>query len=252
MDETETLRPLERIVFDEDVYYGSEGEEIAIESLMCADDLTEEEVRESYTDEQIFEHAMEMRNLDYGEEMAALAAYFGGEKSDMSSFVNPLGGNRILARGAVQLYFGTRTGITVYDDFAQATDCSPSRFGADNVFADCEIKRIWDENGSLFVAGAHHDGGVVVELRQLTDAGERLWGELDCGEYLPEEGLSAMGKTYREGDEDRFVRDLWECGDLCTRPRYLEQAFGCPSEEYERQEAFRVAQATPTARRPRP
>ena len=42
--------------------------------------------------------------------------------------------------------------------------------------SDCEIQKVWDENGTLYLAGAHHDGRVSVEMRQLTDEGERLWG----------------------------------------------------------------------------
>lgn len=36
-----------------------------------------------------------MKDFDYEEEMRALAAFFNGEKSDMSDFVNPYGGNHI-------------------------------------------------------------------------------------------------------------------------------------------------------------
>lgn len=225
-------KPKERIVFDENPYYGDEGEKLAIEDLMSFDGLTEEEVRENYTDTQIFERAMEIKELDYGKEMAALTAFFDGRASLMSDSINPYGGHHILVRGAAQVYYGTRTGITVYEDFAHATDCSPSRFHLGNVFADCEIQKVWDENGSLFIDGAHHDGRVSVELRQLTDEGERLWGELEYGEYLPEEGISAMGRTYREGDENQFVHDLWESGGLCAKPRYMEQAYGCKGEEW--------------------
>lgn len=105
------------------------------------------------------------------EEMRALAAFFNGEKSDMSDFVNPYGGNHILVSGSVGRWNGTSTGIAVYKDFDAATDCSPSRFGQGNVFADCEIQKVWDENGTLYLAGAHHDGRVSVEMRQLTDEG---------------------------------------------------------------------------------
>ena len=90
------------------------------------------------------------------EEMRALAAFFNGEKSDMSDFVNPYGGNHILVSGSVGRWNGTSTGIAVYKDFDAATDCSPSRFGQGNVFADCEIQKVWDENGTLYLAGAHH------------------------------------------------------------------------------------------------
>lgn len=101
------------------------------------DGLTEGEVREDFTDDEIFNHQMEMKDFDYEEEMRALAAFFNGEKSDMSDFVNPYGGNHILVSGSVGRWNGTSTGIAVYKDFDAATDCSPSRFGQGNVFADC-------------------------------------------------------------------------------------------------------------------
>lgn len=178
----------------------------------------------------------EVEDFDYEEEMRALAAFFNGEKSDMSDFVNPYGGNHILVSRSVGRWNGTSTGIAVYKDFDAATDCSPSRFGQGNVFADCEIQKVWDENGTLYLAGAHHDGRVSVEMRQLTDEGERLWGQLDYEDYLPLEGLTAMGKHYELGDENRFVHDLYNSPELCAAPRYVEQSFGCPSEEYEKEE----------------
>lgn len=140
-------KPKERIVFDEDSYYGDEGEEMAINDLMERDGLTEDEVREDFTDDEIFNHQMEMKDFDYEEEMRALAAFFNGEKSDMSDFVNPYGGNHILVSGSVGRWNGTSTGIAVYKDFDAAIDCSPSRFGQGNVFADCEIQKVWDEDG---------------------------------------------------------------------------------------------------------
>lgn len=51
-------KPKERIVFDEDLYYGDEGEEMAINDLMERDGLTEGEVREDFTDYEIFNHQM--------------------------------------------------------------------------------------------------------------------------------------------------------------------------------------------------
>lgn len=156
-------KPKERIVFDEDLYYGDEGEEMAINDLMERDGLTEDEVREDFTDDEIFNHQMEMKDFDYEEEMRALAAFF-------------------------------------------------------------------------YLAGAHHDERVSVEMRQLTDEGESLWGQLDYEDYLPLEGLTAMGKHYELGDENRFVHDLYNSPELCAAPRYAEQSFGCPSEEYEKEE----------------
>lgn len=160
--------PKERIIFDDNPYFGSSGDALAIEDLMNRDGLTEAEVREQYTDHNLFEHAMEMRDFDYEEEIAALTAFFDGRTSDMFSFENPLGGNHLLVRGSVGRWDGTRSGITVYNSFTEAINTSSSRFGGDNVFADCEIQKVWDENGSLFIHGAHHDGSVTVEIRQLS------------------------------------------------------------------------------------
>lgn len=230
------VEPKERIVFDETPYYGSEGEEMAINDLMERDGLTESEVHETYTDSQIFEHAMDMKAFDFEEEMRALTAFFDG-KDNSDKKRNPNWGNHLLVAGSIGRWNGTSSGITVYEDFEHATDCSPSRFGQGNVFADCEIDKVWDENGTLHLTGAHHDGRVSVEMRQLTDEGERLYSEwLDGDElYLPVDGISAMGKTYREGDENQFVHDLWNTPELCATPRYMEQSFGCPAEEYKKE-----------------
>lgn len=69
-------KPKERIVFDEDLYYGDEGEEMAINDLMERDGLTEGEVREDFTDDEIFNHQMEMKDFDYEEEMRAVRSQF--------------------------------------------------------------------------------------------------------------------------------------------------------------------------------
>lgn len=230
------MKPKERVIYDEWVYYGDEGAEIAVADLMSRDGLTETEVREDYTDTQIFEHAMDMRSFDYGEEMAALTAFFDGEKSDISSFENPIGGNPVIARGSVGRWDGTRTGMTVYDDLAAALDTSPSRFGGGNVFADCEIGKVWDENGHLFVHGAHHDGAVDVEIRQLTDAGAEAYETIrDAEDAWEPEPFAVAGKTYDGSDLSvaQAMRDLWDNPDLCPPPRYMEQAYGCPAEEWD-------------------
>lgn len=238
--------PKERVIYDEVWYLGAEGEQMAVNDLMERDGMTEEEVREEYTDSQIFDHALEMRDFDYDFEMDDLARFFAGEKGDAFSFENSDGGNRILAAGSVGRWDGTRSGITVYDDFRSATDCSASRFGLGNVFADCEIDKVWDVNGHLFVSGYHHDGRVEVELRQLTDEGERLYAEHADYEgdiFFPEEGVSAMGSTYRDGDESRFIHDLWDSPEMCAAPRFMERCFGAAAQERGSGERDRAVEA---------
>ncbi len=219
--------PKERIIFDEGLYYGDEGDDLAIQSLMASEDLTEDEVRAAYTDAQIFERAMEMMDLDRTEEIAALSAFFDVDKSDLSSFVNPFGGNRIIARGSIGRWEGTSHGMTGYKDFDDMMS------GSDSVFKDCQIGKVWDENGSLFIHGYHHDGGVDVELRQLTDAGEEALDAIE--DAWVGEPFTSGGREYNGSLESMAaaLRDLWEDPDLCPVPRYMELAFGCPAEEYE-------------------
>lgn len=171
---------------------------------------------------------------DLGEDLKDLGKFFGTGSTIQSGKINDGWGNPILVKGGNGRYDGPRGGITVYENFEEAVDTSEGWHGGDNIFADCEIDGIWDENGSLFVSGAHHDGRACVEMRQLTDKGEELYSSLqfDGGFYLPEEGFETMGFVYREGDENAFIHDLWDNPEMCYKPCYAEKALGYPAEEY--------------------
>lgn len=223
MDKT----PKERIVFDEGVYYGDEGSEISIEDITSREGITVEEVLDSYTEEEIFENAMNMMDIDRSEELAGLKAFLDGSDNPLSSYDNPLGGNRIIARGSIGRWDGTRHGMTAYRDFDDMMG------GPDSVFKDCEISKVWDENGSLFIHGYHHDGGVDVEVRQLTDAGEEALDVIE--DAWVGEPFTVNDKEYDGSLEsvNTAMSDLWNNPDLCPSPRYMELAFGCPAEEYE-------------------
>lgn len=223
MDKT----PKERIVFDEGVYYGDEGSEISIEDIASREGITEAEVLKSFTEEEIFENAMDMMDIDRTEELDGLRAFLDGSDNPLSSYDNPLGGNRIIVRGSIERWDGTSHGMTAYKDFDDMMG------GADSVFKDCEIGKVWDENGSLFIHGYHHDGGVDVEVRQLTDAGEEALDSIE--DAWVGEAFTSGGKEYDGSLEsmDTAMRDLWENPDLCPAPRYMELAFGCSAEEYE-------------------
>lgn len=171
---------------------------------------------------------------DYCEVHEQLEKFFGTGRVNQSEKINESWGNSILVKGGNGRYDGPRGGITVYENFEQVVDTSESWHGGDNIFADCEIDGIWDENGSLFVTGAHHDGRACVEMRQLTDRGEELYSEfqMDGGFYLPEGGFETMGFVYREGDENAFIHDLWDNPEMCSKPHYAEKVLGNPVEEY--------------------
>lgn len=223
MDKT----PKERVIFDESMYYGDEGSELSAENIASRENITVKEVLENYTDEEIFENAMDMLTIDQGEELDGLKAFLDGTENPLSSYDNPLGGNRIIARGAIGRWDGTSHGMTAYRDFDDMMN------GTDSVFKDCEIGKVWDENGSLFIHGYHHDGGVDVEVRQLTDAGEEALDAIEDA-WVGEE-FTIAGKTYDGSAQSTMdaMDDLWENPDLCPTPRYMELAFGCPAEEYE-------------------
>lgn len=171
---------------------------------------------------------------DFGEVSKYLGEFFGSGSVNQSEKINDSWGNSVLVKGGNGRYDGPRSGITVYENFEDATDTSPNWYGRDNIFADCEIDGIWDENGSLFVTGAHHDGRALVEMRQLTDKGEDLYSgfQMDGGFYLPEDGFETMGFVYREGDENAFIHDLWDNPEMCSKPRWAEKVDGFPAEEY--------------------
>lgn len=176
----------------------------------------------------------QMAGDDYCEVHEQLGKFFGSGRVNQSGKINDSWGNSILVKGSNGLYKGPRGGITVYENFEKAVDTSESWHGGDNIFADCEIDGMWDENGSLFVTGAHHDGRACVEMRQLTDKAESLYSDfqMDGGFYLPENGFETMGFVYREGDESAFIHDLWDNPEMCSRPRFAEKALGYPAEEY--------------------
>lgn len=155
---------------------------------------------------------------------------YGGESFNTTYQSNP-----VIVSGTVGRWDGTRSGLTVYKCFEDALDTSPSRFGGDNVFADCEIQKVWDENGSLFVHGAHHDGSVTVEMRQLTDFGIEAYEVIEeVADAWVDDPFTIAGKHY-DGSEQSVIEamhDLWDNPALAQPPRYMERAFGCPVEEY--------------------
>lgn len=211
------LTPKQRIIFDEDMYddeflrdYLAEDYEIYKDELDVSFD--------EYVEHRRNEGALyDIKERDFTEEMASLRSFLDN-------------GNPLIVSGSIGRWDGTRTGFTVYDNFDAAIDTSPSRFGGDNVFADCEIQKVWDENGHLFIHGAHHDGSVTVELRQLTDAGAVTYeaiSEAWNGESFTIIGNNATDwafKTY-DGSEQSFIQamhDLWDEPSFCQPPHYME------------------------------
>lgn len=143
----------------------------------------------------------------YLEVVNQLDNFFDTDRTGQSEFINDNWGNPILVKGGRDGYGDTPCVLAVYEDFVDAMDTSSSDTGGDNIFADCIIDGIWDENGSLILTGALPDGHATIcellgahacaEMRQLTDKGGRLY--LDHltvdGFHLPKDGIEAMGSS---------------------------------------------------------
>lgn len=226
-----TAIPKERTIFDASLY----DEDFLRDYLEDDYELHKDDLEAGFDDYVAFKREEGILDVlmatDYEDELAQLKSFFSGG-TDFGATGKHVG-NTIIARGSSGRWNGTGHGFSLFPDLTAALDTSPSRYGADNILADCEIDKIWDENGHLFVTGAHHDGRVTVELRQLTDLGEHALDIIE--DAWVGEPFTVFDKSY-DGSErsvSEAMRDLWDNPDFAPLPRYMELDFGCPAEEYE-------------------
>ena len=219
--------PLKRTIYTRDDYIDGK----IMEQLL--DDLVE--LHAEYRDRQdaiddigqaaLQEMEAERDSSNFEIEFDALSKFLDGEKSIMSSYENPDGGNRLMVRGSV----GRWDGITHGFEFADGLEALVN--SPDGPFKDCDIDEIWDENGSLFITGTHHDGRATLEVRQLTDEGMEAveeWEDAWSGDTY-----TIAGREFSCPDDDLDALPyIWDSG-LAAKPRYMELAFGCPAEEFE-------------------
>lgn len=204
------------IIYDESYYNSSQGEVDARDVLMNDYDI------DHPTDSQVFDEAMLQKEECLEREIEDLKRFFDFSESSR----NKNCGNTILVKGYSSRWNSRTAGINIYSDIEAALDTESSRYGRNNIYADCEFEKIWEEDGALFILGSHHDGEVLTEFRQLSKKGEVLFleslnSEGDVDLYGLE--LKTMNTSYREGDESRFIHDLWNNPDLCPKLNYIAQ-----------------------------
>ncbi|KFI90835.1 hypothetical protein BISA_2207 [Bifidobacterium saguini DSM 23967] len=218
----EDPQPKRRIIYDADSYdtrfgdpYWREGNE---EPESAWSFYTENDMGGTFE-----EYAWNTSVEELRDELATLNAYLSGA-GETAGFprekADPLEGNPIVASGGVGRWDGMHTGFSHFEDFDSLMH------GADSPFKDCEIDRIWDENGHLFIDAHHHDGSVHVELLQLTDKGGEALEAME--DAWADEPFTAGGRSYSGSDESLsdFWHDLLNDPGLSSPPRYLETAFG--------------------------
>lgn len=132
--------------------------------------------------------------------ISELSAFFKGDKTR----ANSCWGNRIFAEGSIERWDGTRSGMSVFNSFEDLL------YGVSSPFCNCEISAIYESDGDLYIYGLHHDGGVEVKVRQLSDAGQRIFD-------------AATGEDGHV--EVAVLKGLFENEVFAPRPRYLEIAY---------------------------
>lgn len=120
----------------------------------------------------------------------------------IDSKTNPSAGNHFLIQGQIQHWNGTSTGIQIEDSFKNI-------FRSRGVFKDCDIHHIIVNDKDIDIEGHHHDGGVYINARQLTNEGETYLDQLDYG-YIPNKGITIDNETFEEDDENKFLHYLFE------------------------------------------
>lgn len=80
--------------------------------------------------------------------------------------------NKLLVKGLETRWCGKGEGGKIIEEWSELLD----------IFQHCEDIKIQTENGHLYMSGSHHDGGLEVEVKELTKKGEefadRHWADL--------------------------------------------------------------------------
>lgn len=168
-----------------------------------------EDVGEEYNpDEELWPLINEMMETDFEEEIGCIGDYLDGStKADRE--LNPNWGNTIVAGGAIGTWYGENTGFSTFRSMDDLMS------GRDSPFKDCALYTfsIDDEAGELNISAAHHDGGVSVDIRQLTSAGEEAL-----------EQFEEMDGTAS------FKEEIWDREDLCQPLHFAERVLGIEPE----------------------
>lgn len=184
-------------IYDEGYYYTEYAEVDARYEIMYQEGLTEQQLYQKYSDDDIYSSIMLMRDDTLEEELDNIDSFLSRQASD--TYERP---NALMVQGAIGRWDGTSSG---YDICKRLEDVLWAR---DAPFEDCQISDIYDEDGDLHIEGYHHDGSVSVTIRQLTDAGEEV---LD--DWMVDQKPGGLDK-------------IWNNPDLCPKLDYAEKEFG--------------------------
>ena len=116
-----------------------------------------------------------------------------------------------LAVGSVGRWNGNFAGGFIFSTFDELI----SRAGM-----DCDYFKFTDVNGRLYMQCSHHDGTNEVEVKQITEAGKRLYENWN---------YSASARyAYPEKELHKKIFNRYS-----TLPNFVHKMFGCPLRECE-------------------
>lgn len=141
-------------------------------------ELEEEEV----SDEKVEKRLYEDNELDF--------EYIGEVLSEL--FKNK---NKLLVKGVESTWSGRGEGGKIIDEWSELLD----------IFSHCECIKIENEKGHLYVTGSHHDGGLEIEVKELTKKGEEY---LDKHEYDMSD-RELHNKLWSSSNYTRLFRFEW-------------------------------------------
>lgn len=106
---------------------------------------------ENPTDEELWEEAQFMNNLDWEEAEAKLK-----EEFDNGDF---------LAVGTCGLWYGNFDGGFIFSSFSDMM----------SKFADCDYIKFYEKDGHFHVEGTHHDGSHHIEVKRIAPKGKEYY-----------------------------------------------------------------------------
>lgn len=184
--------PKERIIFNnltED--HNGNTREVAIESLELNNIFNPSE-------QDILDEQYDLEELDWLEEKARFEELFDGSLFLVVGTCGLWNGN--FAAGKV---------ISTWNELMQG-------------FKDCDYFKFWDENGHLYLSGAHHDGINTFEMKQLTEKGSSMWKNWEYG--LCTRKINEL--SLREIHQKLFTTNAYS-----KIPHFAHRFYGCPKVE---------------------
>lgn len=170
-----------RLFDDENI---TAAREYLLESGIGEDDITDEDITRAIyrTDE-----------LDWDDARAELNAFLSR---------HPHGW---LVTGTIGRWNGAFEGGAVVEDFDDVVRTA---------LADCVYIRIWDEDGHLYITGAHHDGRNCLELKRLSARGRAL-----------------VDDPYSDRSDADLHSAAWACNVYTSLPHFAHCCYGVPKRE---------------------